>query len=348
MEFSAEQIAEILKGKIIGEPTITVNGLAKIEEGRIGTLSFLSNPKYENYIYTTASSICIVNDSFNPSKPLPKTLTLIKVEDAYACFAKLLEVYSNLSKKQAVIEQPTFVDESAKVGAGVYLGAFTYVGKNVEIGENCSIYPNTYLGDNVKIGKQTTLYAGVIIYDACTIGENCILHAGVVIGSDGFGFAPDEHGVYQKIPQIGNVVIEDNVEIGANSTIDRATMGSTIIRKGVKIDNLCQVAHNVEIGENTAMAAQVGIAGSAKIGKRVMIGGQAGISGHLEIADETKIVAQSGVPSNVKKATTLMGSPSFPIDDFKRSFIGFRKLPQLMNRINELEAKLEALTSKNK
>ena len=348
MEFSAEQIAEILKGKIIGEPTITVNGLAKIEEGRTGTLSFLSNPKYENYIYTTASSICIVNDSFIPSKALPKTLTLIKVEDAYACFAKLLEVYSNLSKKQAVIEQPTFVDESAKVGTGVYLGAFTYVGKNVEIGENCSIYPNTYLGDNVKIGKQTTLYSGVSIYDACTIGENCILHAGVVVGSDGFGFAPDEHGVYQKIPQIGNVIIEDNVEIGANSTIDRATMGSTIIRKGVKIDNLCQVAHNVEIGENTAMAAQVGIAGSAKIGKRVMIGGQAGISGHLEIADETKIVAQSGVPSSVKKAITLMGSPSFPIDDFKRSFIGFRKLPQLMNRISELEAKLEALTSKNK
>ena len=348
MEFSAEQIAEILKGEIIGQRTITVNGLAKIEEGRTGTLSFLSNPRYENYIYTTASSICIVNESFNPSKPLPKTLTLIKVEDAYACFAKLLEVYSNLSKKQAVIEQPTFVDESAKVGAGVYLGAFTYVGKNVEIGENCSIYPNTYLGDNVKIGKQTTLYAGVIVYDACTIGENCILHAGVVIGSDGFGFAPDEHGVYQKIPQIGNVIIEDNVEIGANSTIDRATMGSTIIRNGVKIDNLCQVAHNVEIGENTAMAAQVGIAGSAKIGKRVMIGGQAGISGHLEIADETKIVAQSGVPSSVKKAITLMGSPSFPIDDFKRSFIGFRKLPQLMNRISELEAKLEALTSKNK
>ena len=348
MEFSAEQIAEILKGEIIGERTITVNGLAKIEEGRTGTLSFLSNPKYENYIYTTASSICIVNDSFIPSKALPKTLTLIKVEDAYACFAKLLEVYSNLSKKQAVIEQPTFVDESAKVGTGVYLGAFTYVGKNVEIGENCSIYPNTYLGDNVKIGKQTTLYSGVSIYDACTIGENCILHAGVVVGSDGFGFAPDEHGVYQKIPQIGNVIIEDNVEIGANSTIDRATMGSTIIRKGVKIDNLCQVAHNVEIGENTAMAAQVGIAGSAKIGKRVMIGGQAGISGHLEIADETKIVAQSGVPSSVKKAITLMGSPSFPIDDFKLSFIGFRKLPQLMNRINELEAKLEALTSKNK
>lgn len=348
MEFSAEQIAEILKGEIIGERTIMVNGLAKIEEGRSGALSFLSNPKYESYIYTTASSICIVNDSFKPSKPLPKTLTLIKVENAYACFAQLLEVYSNLTKKQAVIEQPTFVDESAKVATGVYLGAFTYVGKNVEIGENCSIYPNTYLGDNVKIGKQTTLYSGVIIYDACTIGENCILHAGVVVGSDGFGFAPDEDGVYQKIPQIGNVIIEDNVEIGANSTIDRATMGSTIIRNGVKIDNLCQVAHNVEIGENTAMAAQVGIAGSAKIGKRVMIGGQAGISGHLEIADETKIVAQSGVPSSVKKATTLMGSPSFPIDDYKRSFIGFRKLPQLMNRISELEAKLEALTSKNK
>ena len=211
-----------------------------------------------------------------------------------------------------------------------------------------SAHASAVIDEGCIIGKGTKVWHFSHIMPNCTIGENCILHAGVVVGSDGFGFAPDEHGVYQKIPQIGNVIIEDNVEIGANSTIDRATMGSTIIRKGVKIDNLCQVAHNVEIGENTAMAAQVGIAGSAKIGKRVMIGGQAGISGHLEIADETKIVAQSGVPSSVKKAITLMGSPSFPIDDFKRSFIGFRKLPQLMNRISELEAKLEALTSKNK
>ena len=346
MEFSAEQIAGILNGEIIGESATIVNGLAKIEEGELGTLSFLSNPKYESYIYTTKSSICIVNASFQPSKPLPETLTIIKVADAYACFAKLLEVYSNLSKKQALIEQPSYIDSSAKLGDGIYLGAFTYVGKNVEIGENCSIYPNVYLGDNVKIGKNTTLHPSVSIYDSCIIGDDCIIHAGVVIGSDGFGFAPDENGAYQKVPQIGNVVIEDQVEIGSNSTIDRATMGSTIIRKGVKIDNLCQLAHNVEVGENTAIAAQVGVAGSAKIGRRVMIGGQAGISGHLHIADETKIVAQSGVPSTVKRATTLMGSPSFPIDDFKRSFIGFRKLPQLMNRISELEAKIETLISK--
>ena len=346
MEFSAEQIAGILNGEIIGNPAIIVNGLAKIEEGKIGTLSFLSNPKYESYIYTTESSICIVNSSFQASKSLPETLTIIKVADAYACFAKLLEVYNNLSKKQALIEQPSYIDASAKLGEGIYLGAFTYVGKNVEIGENCTIYPNVYLGDNVKIGKNTTLHPCVSIYDSCIIGDNCIIHAGVVIGSDGFGFAPDENGAYQKVPQIGNVVIEDQVEIGSNSTIDRATMGSTIIRKGVKIDNLCQLAHNVEVGENTAIAAQVGVAGSAKIGRRVMIGGQAGISGHLHIADETKIVAQSGVPSTVKRATTLMGSPSFPIDDFKRSFIGFRKLPQLMNRISELEAKIETLISK--
>ena len=346
MEFTAEQIAGILNGEIVGDPTTAVTGLAKIEDGSSGALSFLSNPKYENYIYTTQASICIVNSSFLPSKPLPKTLTLIKVTDAYACFAKLLEVYNNLSKKQAIIEQPNFIDESAKLGSGIYLGAFTYVGKNVEIGENCTIYPNVYLGDNVKIGKNTIIHPSVSIYDSCSIGDNCIIHAGVVIGSDGFGFAPDENGAFQKVPQIGNVVIEDNVEIGSNSTIDRATMGSTIIRKGVKIDNLCQLAHNVEVGENTAIAAQVGIAGSAKIGKRVMIGGQAGISGHLHIADDTKIVAQSGVPSTVKKATTLMGSPSFPIDDFKRSFIGFRRLPQLMNRISELEAKIETLISK--
>jgi len=346
MEFTAEQIAGILNGEIVGDPAIAVVGLAKIEEGTSGALSFLSNPKYENYIYTTQASICIVNASFVPSKPLPKTLTLIKVTDAYACFAKLLEVYNNLSKKQAIIEQPNFIDESAKLGSGIYLGAFTYVGKNVEIGENCTIYPNVYLGDNVKIGKNTIIHPSVSIYDSCSLGDYCIIHAGVVIGSDGFGFAPDENGAYQKVPQIGNVLIEDNVEIGANTTIDRATIGSTVIRKGVKIDNLCQLAHNVEVGENTAIAAQVGIAGSAKIGKRVMIGGQAGISGHLHIADDTKIVAQSGVPSTIKKAVTLMGSPSFPIDDFKRSFIGFRRLPQLMNRISELEAKIELLTTK--
>lgn len=347
MKFSAEQIAGILNGEIIGDANSLVNGLSKIEEGVPGSLSFLSNPKYENYLYTTLSSICIVNDSFVPSKALPKTLTLIKVEDAYACFAKLLDVYNNLSKKQAGIEQPSYIDESATIGANCYIGAFAYVGKNVVIGENCSIYPNVYLGDHVSIGKNTTVHPGVAVYDSCLLGNNCIIHAGVVIGSDGFGFAPDENGAFQKVPQIGNVVIEDNVEIGSNTSIDRATMGSTIIRKGVKIDNLCQIAHNVEVNENSAIAAQVGIAGSAKIGKRVMIGGQAGINGHLHIADDTKIVAQSGVPSSVKTAKTLMGSPSFDLDDFKRSFIGFRRLPQLMDRISALEAKIASFTTKN-
>lgn len=344
MEFSALQIASILGGEVQGDPDVTVRGLAKIEEGSEGALSFLSNMKYEEYIYSTGSSICIVNKTFEPAKSLPDTLTLIKVEDAYACFAKLLEVYSQMNQKQPKIEQPSYVSESAVVGEGLYLGAFAYLGDNVVVGNNVKIYPNVVVGDNVTIGDGTILNAGVKIYADCKIGNNCILHAGVVIGADGFGFAPDENGVYSKVPQIGNVVIEDDVEIGSNSTIDCATMGSTIIRKGVKIDNLVQIAHNVEIGEHSAMAAQVGVAGSAKIGKHVMVGGQAGIAGHLHIADGTKIVAQSGIPSSVKKADTLMGSPGIPIDDFKKSYFGFRKLPFILQKLNELDQKLKALT----
>lgn len=344
MEFSALQIASILGGEVQGDPDVTVRGLAKIEEGSEGALSFLSNMKYEEYIYSTGSSICIVNKTFEPAKSLPDTLTLIKVEDAYACFAKLLEVYSQMNQKQPKIEQPSYISESAVVGEGLYLGAFAYLGDNVVVGNNVKIYPNVVVGDNVTIGDGTILNAGVKIYADCKIGNNCILHAGVVIGADGFGFAPDENGVFSKVPQIGNVVIEDDVEIGSNSTIDCATMGSTIIRKGVKIDNLVQIAHNVEIGEHSAMAAQVGIAGSAKIGKHVMVGGQAGIAGHLHIADGTKIVAQSGIPSTVKKADTLMGSPGIPIDDFKKSYFGFRKLPFILQKINELDQKLKALT----
>jgi UDP-3-O-[3-hydroxymyristoyl] glucosamine N-acyltransferase len=266
------------------------------------------------------------------------------VEDAYACFAKLLEIYNNLSKKAPTIEQPSFIDESANLGEGIYLGAFSYISKNATIGNNVTIYPNSFIGENVKIGDNTTIHPGVKIYHDCSIGSNCIIHAGAVIGSDGFGFAPNEKGEFQKVPQIGNVIIEDNVEIGANTTIDRATMGSTFIRNGVKIDNLCQIAHNVEVGKNSAMAAQVGIAGSAKIGERVMIGGQAGISGHLYIVDDTKIVAQSGIPSSVKKAETLMGSPGIPLDDFKKSYFGFRKLPFLLNKVAELEAQIKELT----
>lgn len=344
MEFSAEQIAGILHGEVVGDPNALVTGLAKIEEGQPGTLSFLSNPKYEEYIYTTNSSICIVNKTFDPNKPLPETLTLVKVEDAYSCFAKLLEVYSQMSKKQPKIETPSFISENAQIGEDLYLGAFAYIGENAKIGNNVSIYPNVYIGENVEIGNGCVIHPGASIYAECKIGNNCIIHAGVVIGADGFGFAPDQNGEYQKVPQIGNVILEDNVEVGSNSTIDRATMGSTIIRKGVKIDNLCQIAHNVEIGKNTAMAAQVGIAGSAKIGENVMIGGQAGISGHLNIADGTRIVAQSGIPSSVKKAATLMGSPGIPLEDYKKSYFGFRKLPFILTKLNELDKKLKELT----
>ena len=343
MEFSASQIAAIVNGEIIGSSSVIVTDLAKIEEGQEGTLSFLSNPKYEEFIYTTKSSICIVNKDFIPVKPLPLSLTLIKVENSYTCFAQLLELYDNLNKKEAKIEQPSFIDNSAVIGSDLYLGAFAYIGKNVEIGNNVVIYPNVYLGDNVKIGSNTILHPGVSIYFGCKIGENCIIHAGTVVGSDGFGFAPNSEGVFQKIPQIGNVIIENNVEIGSNCAIDRATMGSTFIREGVKIDNLCQIAHNVEIGENSALAALVAVAGSAKIGKRVMIGGQAAINGHLSIADDTKIVGQSGVVKTVKEAVTLMGTPAIPLNDFKKSSVGFRKLPFILSKLEELEKKIKDL-----
>ena len=343
MEFTAEQIAALINGQVLGNPQVKVTGLAKIEEGLEGTLSFLSNPKYEEYIYSTKSSICIVNNSFDPSKPLPSSLTLIKVEDAYSCFAKLLEAYAQMTRKQPGIEQPSFISQTAKIGEHLYLGAFAYVGDNVLIGNNVVIYPNAFIGDNVKIGDNTVIHPGATIYNDCVIGNRCVIHAGVIVGADGFGFAPNEKGEFQKVPQIGNVVIEDDVEIGSNTTIDRATMGSTFIRKGVKIDNLCQIAHNVDVGQHTAMAAQVGVAGSAKIGQHVMIGGQAGISGHLKIADGTKIVAQSGIPSTVKKADTLMGSPGIPLDDFKRSYFGFRKLPFILTKLQELEKQLKEL-----
>jgi UDP-3-O-[3-hydroxymyristoyl] glucosamine N-acyltransferase len=343
MEFSASQIAAIVNGEIIGSSSAIVTDLAKIEEGKEGTLSFLSNPKYEEFIYTTKSSICIVNKDFIPVKPLPLSLTLIKVENSYTCFAQLLELYDNLNKKEAKIEQPSFIDNSAVIGSDLYLGAFAYIGKNVEIGNKVVIYPNVYLGDNVKIGSNTVLHPGVSIYFGCKVGNNCIIHAGTVVGSDGFGFAPNSEGVFQKIPQIGNVIIENNVEIGSNCAIDRATMGSTFIREGVKIDNLCQIAHNVDIGENSALAALVAVAGSAKIGKRVMIGGQAAINGHLSIADDTKIVGQSGVVKTVKEAVTLMGTPAIPLNDFKKSSVGFRKLPFILSKLEELEKKIKDL-----
>jgi len=347
MEFSAEQIAGILNGTIEGNPEITVKGLAKIEEGTLGTLAFLSNPKYEEYIYNTKSSICIVNNSFSPSKPLPNTLTLVKVDDAYSCFAKLLSFYDEMRKKQPKIETHSFISENAKIGKEIYLGAFSYISDYATIGDNVIIYPNVFIGDNVTIGNNCTIHPGASIYNDCVLGDNCIIHAGTIIGSDGFGFAPNENGEYSKIPQIGNVILENNVEIGSNCTIDRATMGSTIIRSGVKLDNLIQVAHNVEIGKNTVMASQVGVAGSTKIGENVQIGGQAGISGHITIASGTRIVAQSGIPNTIKKADTLMGSPGIPLEDFKKSYFGFRKLPQILKRLQEVESKIKELTKVN-
>lgn len=343
MEFSAEQIAGILDGTVEGNPNVTVTGLSKIEEGQTGTLTFLANMKYEEYIYNTGASIVIVNKEFNPNKSLPETLTLVKVEDAYSCFAKLLEVYNQMRQKQPKIEKNVHISDSAMIGKEVYIGAGAYIGDDAVIGDHVKIYPNSFIGDNVSIGDHTLIHPNVSIYHDCVVGKHCLIHAGAVIGADGFGFAPDETGAFQKVPQIGNVILEDHVDIGANSTIDRATLGSTILRKGVKIDNLVQVAHNVEIGTNSAMAAQVGIAGSAKIGKQVMVGGQAGISGHIKIADNTQIVAQSGIPGSVKKSgKILMGSPGIEIDDFKKSYFGFRKLPFILKKLRELEEKLNS------
>jgi UDP-3-O-[3-hydroxymyristoyl] glucosamine N-acyltransferase len=344
MEFTVEQIAGILGGDVVGDTTAKVTGLSKIEEGQIGTLSFLANPKYEEHIYSTKASVVIVNRTFEPNTSLPESCTLIKVDDAYACFAKLLEAYNQFRVKQPKIEQPSFVADSAKIGEGLYLGAFAYIGEDTTIGKDVKIYPSVYVGDNVTIGEGSVIYPGVKIYADCVVGKHCVIHAGAVIGADGFGFAPNQANEYNKVPQIGNVILEDFVEIGANSTVDRATLGSTILRKGVKLDNLVQIAHNVEVGENTVMAAQVGVAGSTKIGRDVMIGGQVGISGHIKIADKVKIAAQSGVPNNVKKeGDVLLGSPAIPLDDFKKSYFGFRKLPFILKRLQEIEVKLKEL-----
>jgi UDP-3-O-[3-hydroxymyristoyl] glucosamine N-acyltransferase len=342
MEFTAAQIASILNGEIEGDASVVVHGLSKIEEGKINTLSFLANPKYEEYIYSTAASVAIVNKTFVPNTNLPSTLTLIRVDDAYACFAKLLEAYNQFRVKQPKIEQPSFIADSAKIGNSLYLGAFAYIADDAVIGNDVKIYPNAYIGDNVKIGDGCVIYAGAKIYADCIIGNHCVIHAGAVIGADGFGFAPNQENGYNKVPQIGNVILEDFVEIGANTCVDRATLGSTILRRGVKLDNLVQIAHNVELGENTAMAAQVGVAGSTKIGKRVQVGGQVGISGHIKIADEVKIAAQSGIPNDIRKeGEVLLGSPAIPIDDFKKSYFGFRKLPQILKRLQDLEDKLK-------
>lgn len=335
MKFTAAQIAVILEGEVEGNSEIEVSKLSKIEDGGPESLSFLANPKYTQFIYTTKASIVIVNKIFKAEKKIHSTL--IRVEDAYKSFSKLLEYYNQVKMNKTGIESPVFISKSAIYGENIYIGAFAYLGENIKIGNNTKIYPNVYIGDNVVIGDNVILFSGAKIYSDTLIGDNCVIHSCAILGADGFGFAPNEQGEFIKVPQTGNVVIEDNVDVGAATSIDRATLGSTIIRKGVKLDNHIQIAHNVEIGKNTVIAAQTGIAGSAKIGENCMIGGQVGIVGHITIGNNVKIQAQSGIGRNVKDNETLQGSPALPYSDYNKSYVHFKNLPKTMDRINILE-----------
>lgn len=340
MEFSAQQIAGFLNGTIEGDPEVKVCNFSKIEEGKPGTLTFLANPKYEHYIYETKASIILVNNDFIPAAPINSTL--IKVANAYTALAMLLNIVEQSKTKKSGIDSTAFIAVSAKVGEDAYVGNFAYIGENVTLGKNCKVYPYAYIGDHVTVGDNCIFYPHVTIYNSCIIGSRCIFHAGVVIGSDGFGFAP-EGDLYKKIPQLGNVIIEDDVEIGANTTIDRAVMDSTIIRKGVKLDNLIQIAHNVEIGENTVMAAQVGIAGSVKVGKHCMFGGQVGLAGHLKIGDHVNLGAQSGIISDIKDGETIMGTPAINAKSFMRSSAIFNRLPEIYRTMGQLQREIEQL-----
>lgn len=335
MKFTAAQIAGILEGEVVGDPNAEVYKLSKIEEGTAGSLTFLANPKYTNFIYTTQATITIVNATFVPEQDI--TTTLIKVEDAYQSFSKLLEYYNQVKLMKSGIEQPSVISEGVTYGPDLYLGSFCYIGKNVTIGKNVKIYPNSFIGDNVIIGDNCVFFAGVRIYSETVIGSNCTLHSGTIIGSDGFGFAPQDDGTYKKVPQIGNVIIEDDVEIGACSTVDRATLGATIIRKGVKLDNHIQVAHNVEIGSNTVIASQTGIAGSTKIGKNCMIGGQVGFAGHLVIGDHVKIQGQSGITRNLSDGETVQGTPAITYGDYAKSYVHFKNLPKIVSELEHLK-----------
>ena len=336
MKFTAQQIAEILNGEIVGNAEVEVNSLAKIEEGKKGDLCFLANEKYTPHIYSTKASIVIVNTSFTSDTKIASTL--IKVEDAYSSFSKLLELYNKMQFNEVGVSNKADVDKNSSIGDTVFVGAFTSICRGVTIGKNVKIHANCYIGENVTIGDNTIIYSNVSIYYNCIIGSNIVIHSGVVIGSDGFGFAPNAENNYKKISQIGNVIIGNDVEIGANTTIDRATMGSTKIGKGVKLDNLIQIAHNVEVGDHTVIAAQAGIAGSSKIGKNCMIGGQTAVSGHLTIADEVKIAGQSGIASSIKQIGKIVQGPmAFDIKDFQRSYIIFKKLPDLYRTINHIK-----------
>ncbi len=342
MEFTAQQIADFLKGTVEGDSMVKVGGFSKIEEGKVGTLSFLANPKYSQYIYDSEASVILVNDDFLPEKEIKSTL--IRVKNAYESLAFLMQVVEQSKPKKKGISPLAHISDSAKVGDGAYIEAFVSISDRVEIGSNVSVSANCSIDDDVRIGNNVTIYANVTIYKGCVIGDNCILHAGVRVGSDGFGFAPAVDGVYNKIPQMGNVVIEDDVEIGANTTIDRATLGSTIVRKGVKLDNLIQVAHNVEIGEHTVIASQSGISGSTKIGARCMIAGQVGIAGHIQIADGTMIGAQAGIPNSVKvSGKKLMGSPAYDLGNFQRVAIAQKNLPELQKLVFDLQKQVVEL-----
>jgi len=336
MQFTAKDIAMLLNGTVEGDELVAVNQLAKIEEAQQGSLSFLANAKYEPFLYSTNASIVIVNNSQQLTGPVNSTL--IRVENAYSAFTLLLEKYNTFKLYKEGIEQPSFIHETAKLGENAYVGAFAYIGQDVKAGNNCKIYPNCYIADNVTLGDNVTLFPGVVIYFDCVLGSNITIHSGAIIGSDGFGFAPNADGSYTKIAQIGNVIIEDEVEIGSNTTIDRATMGSTVIRKGAKIDNLVQVAHNAEVGNNTVIAAQSGISGSTKIGARVVVGGQVGFAGHLTIADGSQFGAQTGINSSIKDADKQWGgSPHLPYKDYLRAQVNIRRLPDLEQRVRELE-----------
>ena len=340
MEFTAQQIADFLKGTIVGDPKAKVSNFSKIEEGLPGTITFLANTKYEHFIYETKASIVLVNEDFTPASKIEPTL--IKVANAYASLAMLLNLVEQSKGKKSGIDPSAFISPKATVGNDCYIGALAYIADNTVIGKGCLIYPHAYIGDNVKIGDNTILYPHSVIYEGCIVGQDCIIHAGAVIGADGFGFAP-ENGEYKKIAHLGNVILEDNVEIGANTTIDRAVMGSTIIHRGVKLDNLIQIGHNVEVGQNTVMAALTGISGSTKIGSDCMFGGQVGIGGHINIGDDTQIGAQSGLISNIKPGSRLLGSPAIPVKNFFRSSLLFEKLPDFYKKLSKLEKEIEEL-----
>lgn len=345
MQFPAAQIAQLINGRLEGDPQAMVASFGKIEEAKEGQLTFFANPKYEDFLYSTKASVIIINDAYELKQSI--AATLIRVADAYTAFATLLGKYQEIVQQQLTgIQQPVYISASASYGEKVFIGAFAYLGENVNLGNNTKIHPNAFIGDNVTIGNSSVIHAGVKIYHNCVIGNNVIIHAGTVIGSDGFGFAPQADGTLKKVPQIGNVVVEDNVEIGANSTIDRATIGSTIIRSGAKLDNLIQIAHNVEVGNFTVIAAQAGVSGSTKIGNGVMIGGQAGIVGHIQIADGSKINAQAGLGKSLKTpGSAVTGSPAYDYNQAIRSQAIARNLPEMEKRIKELEALVKQLLS---